>query len=241
MNRSVLVPICTGLVLLSFFSASTGAASDRKEQNRVENIFFNGRIYTMNERQPFAEAIAISGGRVVAAGSTEELMGLCDKATRRYDLKGLTVIPGLVDAHAHFNGYALGRSSVDLTGTSSFDDITAMVSERIGEITEGEWVSGRGWDQNDWKISTYPEKIELDRVSADNPVFLVRICGHASLVNSAALELAGIDRNTPDPPGGLIMRGADGDPSGILIDEAVELVRDKICLLYTSPSPRDRS
>ena len=151
--------------------------------------------------------------------------------SKKHDLKWLTVIPGLVDAHAHFNGYALGRSSVDLKGTASFGEITSMVVVRIGEIAEGEWVKGRGWDQNDWEISKYPEKGELDKVSAGNPVFLVRVCGHAALANSAALELAGIDRDTPDPPGGLIVRGGKGDPTGILIDEAVELVREKI------PSP----
>ncbi|MBN2185150.1 MAG: amidohydrolase [Candidatus Krumholzibacteriota bacterium] len=231
MNRSVLVPLCAGFVLFSLFSASAMAESARKEQNRVDSIFFNGKIYTMNEKRPIAEAIAIGGGRVIAAGGTEELMSLCGAESKKYDLKGLTVIPGLVDAHAHFNGYALGRSSVDLNGTASFAEVTSMVAVRIGEMAEGEWVKGRGWDQNDWKVSKYPEKEELDKVSADNPVFLVRVCGHAALANSAALELAGIDRNTPDPPGGRVVRSDCGEPSGILIDEAIELVREKI------PSP----
>ena len=144
MNRSVLVPMCVGFILFSFFSASIMAESARKEQNRVDTVFFNGKIYTMNEKRPFVEAIAVGGGRVVAAGDTEDLMSLCGEMSKKHDLKGLTVIPGLVDAHAHFNGYALGRSSVDLKGTASFGEITSMVAGRIGEIAEGEWVKGRG-------------------------------------------------------------------------------------------------
>ncbi len=231
MNRSVLVTFCAGFVLLCCLTPSITAESARKELDRVDSIFFNGKIYTMDEKRPSVEAIAVRGGRIVAAGDTGELIGLCDEDTGRYDLQGMTVIPGMVDAHAHFSGYSLGRASLDLKGTSSFEEVVSMVAELTGEAADGEWVKGRGWDQNDWKIPEYPEKEVLDRVSRDNPVFLVRVCGHAALANSAALALAGIDRDTPDPQGGLIMRGSDGDPTGILIDEAIELVREKI------PSP----
>ncbi|MBN2071791.1 MAG: amidohydrolase [Candidatus Krumholzibacteriota bacterium] len=231
MGRSIWILICAGLILSRLAETAMAADPHRKERERVESLYYNGQFYTMKAAGHVVEAVAISGDRIIAAGSSEELAGLCNAATKRYDLKGLCVIPGLVDAHAHFNGYALGRESIDLTGTSSLVEISAMVSDRARRLEKGEWIKGRGWDQNDWSDQHFPGKKEIDEISPGNPVFLVRVCGHAAIVNSPALVLAGIDRNTPDPPGGKIIHGSDGEPTGLLIDEALELVRVKI------PSP----
>ncbi len=116
--------------------------------------------------------------------------------TAMYDLKGRTVIPGLVDAHAHFSGYAVSRTWIDLTGTGSLDEILRLVDERSSITTSGEWIQGRGWDQNDWEAGRFPSSEDIDHVCPVNPVLLIRVCGHAALVNTEALSKAGIDSTT---------------------------------------------
>ncbi len=191
----------------------------------VKSIFTNGVIYTMDRDKPVAEAVAVAGGRIVDIGDTRRLTGLYGSASRIMDLGGRTVIPGLIDAHAHFNGYALGRKWIDLKGTASLDDMLRLVGERLARSGPGEWITGRGWDQNDWPDKVYPQSSSLDEISPDNPVFLVRVCGHAAIANSAAMRLAGISADSPDPEGGVIMRNGSGKPTGILLDEAIPLVR----------------
>lgn len=225
MNRYILGLICLGVSVFSLVGSTESASPRQRERGRVEAIFINGRIYTMDETLPVAEAIAVGGGKVLGVGTTDEMIQLRGPGTVEYDLEGLTVIPGLVDAHAHFTGYALGRSSIDLKGTSSFSEVAGFVVERVSKTAKGDWITGRGWDQNDWDFSEYPQTGDIDSVSVENPVFLIRVCGHAAFANSFALRLAGIDRDTPDPPGGRILHDSDGRLTGILIDSAIELVR----------------
>jgi len=190
----------------------------------VETIFYNGTIHTMDARTPLASAIAIGGGAVVAIGSAEELLAEAGPGVRTVDLCGRAVLPGLVDAHCHFLGYAESRAWIDLRCASSLAAVLERVASRISSEKGSAWVLGRGWDQNDWPEARYPEKSSLDSIAPDRPVYLCRVCGHAAFVNSRALALAGITRETPDPPGGKILRDSRGEPTGILLDEAKEML-----------------
>lgn len=225
--------VCSLLILSSARPAGgageKGVAGAReKEGKTVEALFYNGRIITMDPQRPVAEAIFARGGRIAGVGSTEEMAALAGAGAERYDLKGMTVIPGLTDAHAHFPGYALSLATLDLSGTRSLGEILEMVRSKAATEEKGEWISGRGWDQNDWVSKDFPDRTGLDLASPDNPVLLVRVCGHAALANSAALELAGIDSSTGDPEGGRIVRGVSGRPTGLLLDEAISMVRKVI-------------
>ena len=192
----------------------------------MERVFYNGTIYTMDERLPVASAIVTGGGRIIFTGGTDEALRMAGEGAERIDLGGSCVVPGLTDAHAHFTGYAVQRHRVDLTGTVSIDEVRSRIAEFIRDVAPGGWVLGRGWDQNDWPDKRYPNRTDLDVVTTDLPVFVRRVCGHAAVANSRALELAGIDEGTPDPPGGRIERDGDGRPTGLLFEEAMSLVRD---------------
>ncbi len=225
--------VCSLLILSSARPAAGAGEQGRagareKEGKAVEALFYNGRIITMDPRRPVAGAIYARGGRIAGVGSTEEMAALAGAGAERYDLKGMTVIPGLTDAHAHFQGYALSLADLDLSGTGSFEEILEMVRSKAAEVEKGKWISGRGWDQNDWASKDFPDRTGLDLASPDNPVLLVRVCGHAALANSAALELGGIDSSTVDPEGGRIVRGVSDRPTGLLLDEAISMVRKLI-------------
>ncbi|MCX5752840.1 MAG: amidohydrolase family protein, partial [Candidatus Krumholzibacteria bacterium] len=190
----------------------------------MEAVFFNGTIHTMDAAHPVVEAVSVGGGRIIETGSSRELLARLHPGARTIDLGGRAVIPGLTDAHAHFLGFAKLATRLDLAGTASLGEILEKVSARLPSIRKGDWILGRGWDQNDWPEARYPERTALDRIAPVNPVYLVRVCGHAAYVNSTALRLAGISRRTPDPAGGKILRDAGGEPTGILLDSAVDLV-----------------
>lgn len=194
----------------------------------MKTIFYNGKIYTMDEGIPMVEAMAVWGGIIQDVGSSEAVMELCGPDAVRIDLGGRAVIPGLVDAHAHFMGYAKQRERLELRDCSSVEDLLRMVAERAAAAGEGEWIIGRGWDQNKWKTRDYPTRSDLDEIAPGNPVYLVRVCGHAALTNSKALGIAGISAETPDPDGGKIFRDIDGEPTGVLLDEAKLLVSEVV-------------
>ncbi len=219
---------CLAVPLLCALACGTDAISGEKERTTVEAVYFNGIIHTMDASRPVVEAVSVGGGRVVDTGSSRELLARLDPGARTVDLRGRAVIPGLTDAHAHFLGYAKLATRLDLAGTASLDEILGKVSERLAASRKGDWIVGRGWDQNDWPEARYPERSALDPIAPDNPVYLVRVCGHAAYANSAALRLAGITRSTPDPAGGKIVRDAGGDPTGILLDNALSLVSQRV-------------
>jgi len=218
--------IGTAVFLLGALCASTGLHGE--ERGRVERVYFNGTIYTMDEKRPVVGAVVTGGGRIIFTGSPEEAFSLAGDGAERVDLGGAFVVPGLTDAHAHFIGYAENRHRVDLAGTRSIAGIRERISEYIRKGVPGGWVLGRGWDQNDWSDKEYPGRADLDEVSRDIPILVRRVCGHAAVANSRALELAGIDERTPDPPGGRIMRDEKGRPTGLLFEEAMSLVRDVV-------------
>jgi predicted amidohydrolase YtcJ len=192
----------------------------------VDVIFHGGTIYSFSDDEGGAvEAIALAGSRVAASGSLEELNSLAGGNARLIDLQGATLLPGLVDAHAHL--FNLGRflQQAQLRGTVSAEDCIERAKESEATLPEGAWLIGRGWDQNDWEVKEYPDASALDAVFGDRPVYLRRVDGHAAWVNSAALRAAGIDRSTPDPEGGEIVRDPEtGAATGIVIDAAEDIV-----------------
>jgi len=196
-----------------------------KTMNKATLILINGKVITMEEEKPKAEAVVISNNKIMLVGSNEDALKHRWKGARIVDLKGATVIPGLSDSHVHLIGLGKKLSQLNLVGTTSKEEILRKVKEEIKKLKEGEWLIARGWDQNDWEIKEFPTAEDLDRVSKEVPMYLTRIDGHAAWVNSKALNLAKIDQNTPDPSGGKILReDGSGKPTGILIDNAMDLV-----------------
>jgi|GEM_PF-6518252 len=208
------------------------AACDFRQDCDV--IIYNAQIHTMNPEQPFANAMAIDNGRIIAIGENEQILTGWN-AEQTVNFHQAHVFPGFIDAHAHL--YGLGEESriLSLIGTRSSAEVLAEVLARTKATPEGEWIRGRGWDQNDWKDRSFPNAAELDRVSPNHPIMLSRIDGHAVWVNSRALQIAGITHETADPDGGRILRLPDASPSGVLMDNAIELVRSHI----PEPGPED--
>jgi predicted amidohydrolase YtcJ len=197
---------------------------------KADMIIKNAKIYTVNTEFGLAEAMAVFEGKIIAVGSESEILDRF-KSKNFIDLDGKTVYPGFIDAHCHFYGYGLGLlQRADLTSTNSFDEIIEIVKKHH-ENYASFWIEGRGWDQNDWEIKAFPDKEKLDKLFPDNPVLLTRIDGHAAIANSKALEISGIDKNTRIEGGTILLK--NGDPTGVLIDNAIELVSNKI------PEPDD--
>ena len=195
----------------------------------VDRIFVNGNIYTANERQPHAEAIAVKKDRVAFVGSNADAEKLAREKTRVVDLGGKTVVPGLTDSHCHIFGIGEREMRLNLEGTNTLDDLLAKVKERVAQSEHGKWITGRGWIETFWKPAQFPSRKDLDKVAPDNPVFLTRADGHAAIANTAALNIAKIDKSTSNPFGGEILKGKPaGEPTGMLLDSAMDLVAKNI-------------
>ncbi len=193
-------------------------------------VFKNANVYTVNDAQPKAEAIAVKYGRIVFVGSNLDVKKYeGKKVTKVVDLKGATIVPGLADAHYHFAGVGFREMNLNLEGTTSLDDFLAKVKARVDKAKPGEWITGRGWIETFWKPQAFPTRWDLDKISPKNPVYLTRADGHGAVANSVALELAKIDKNTESPFGGEIMMDKQrGEPNGMLLDRAQGLVSRNI-------------
>jgi predicted amidohydrolase YtcJ len=189
-------------------------------------VLANGKFLTLNSARAQTTAIAFANHRVVAYD--DEAVALQGAQTQVIDLRGRLAIPGLVDHHIHFTAYAMSRARVNLDGARSLEEAVARVAERVKSSKPGEWVVGLGWNDTEWAVPRFPTKAALDPISPENPVALDRKDGHSVWVNSAALRLAGINSETPDPAGGVIDRDAAGHPSGTLRENAVELLGGNI-------------
>jgi predicted amidohydrolase YtcJ len=196
-------------------------------------LLTNGNVYTVTEKQPKAEAIAVKASRIVFVGSTDDAKKF--HAAKIVDLHGRTVVPGFTDSHCHIFGIGEREMRLNLEGTNSLEDFLTRVKERVDKPGPGKWITGRGWIETFWKPPKFPTRQDLDKIAPNNPVFLTRADGHAAIANSAALKIAGIDRNTPDPFGGQILKKND-EPSGMLLDNAQNLVARNI----PKPSERER-
>jgi predicted amidohydrolase YtcJ len=196
---------------------------------QADLLLYNGTIYTLDPTQPRAEAVAIAGDRIVAVGDDEELPWALASGGATLDLKGRTVLPAFTDCHTHIQSYALRSKQINLAGLGSREVVLDHVAARAAEVTAGVWLEGGGWDRNLWPNSSFPAKTDLDRVAPRHPVALSSKCGHALWVNSRALEMAEITRDTPDPEGGEVLRSAaTGEPMGIFTEQAIQLVSQQI-------------
>ncbi len=193
-------------------------------QQVADLIVTDARIYTVDEMRPVAEAMAVADGRVLFVGSARGAESLRGSTTQVLDLDGKAVIPGMVDAHAHLLGLGQALRTVDLVGTASYQEVIDRVVARAVDLPEGTWITGRGWDQNDWGNTQFPTHEALSAAVPDHPVYLTRVDGHAALANAAAIEIADITSGTQDPEGGQILRLTDGEPSGVFVDNAQGLV-----------------
>lgn len=197
-------------------------------------VFINGNIYTGNMKAPHAEALASKDGRIIFVGSNADARKFQNGDARVIDLEGKTVVPGLTDSHCHIFGIGEREMNLNLEGANKLEDFLAKVKERVTKTERGKWITGRGWIETFWQPPQFPTRGDLDKIAPDNPVFLTRADGHAAIVNSAALKIASIDKNTANPFGGEILKDKQtGEPTGMLLDHAQELVAKNI------PQPTD--
>lgn len=187
-------------------------------------VLYNGVIYDIVNISP-AQALAVRAGKVLKKGSDREILPLLSPKGRAINLRGATVIPGLVDGHFHLLGYAMRLISLDLSGLQSKEKVLENVKAKTLSTPKGQWIIGGGWDRNLWPDPSFPTRSDLDQVAPENPVALYSKDGHTLWLNSLALERLGITPLTPDPPGGKIERDQSGQPTGILKEKAVEMVR----------------
>jgi len=190
----------------------------------ADTVIVNARIYTVNARQPWAEALAIGGDKILAVGSAKEIAAYRGPSTKVIDAQGKLILPGFVDCHIHFMEGSLGLTQVDLNGSKSVAEIQKRVKTYADAHPEEKWILGMGWTYPTFGPSALPDKKFLDQVVPDRPVFLRAFDGHSSWANSKALEMAGITRDTPDPPNGRIMRDAKGEATGALQESANDLI-----------------
>jgi predicted amidohydrolase YtcJ len=191
-------------------------------------VVVNARIYTADAGRPAAQALAVRGDRLAFVGDSAGALALRGATTRVVDLGGRTVLPGLVDAHGHLLGLGLALRNVDLTATRSLDEVVARVVARARATPKGQWIVGRGWDQNDWGDTRFPTHERLSQAVPDHPVWLERVDGHAALANAAAMRAAGVTAAARDPEGGRVERDASGAPAGVFVDNAQRLVERAI-------------
>ena len=191
----------------------------------IQTILLSGNIITLDETRPRVSALAISYGKVVALGSDAEMRPLANARTSIVNLDGKTVLPGLTDAHLHWEAQSRAMRAVNVFEVPDKAIAIERVKQRAESTPAGEWVTGQGWAQDLWPDRAFPSKTDLDAAAPQNPVFLSAKSGHAAWVNSKAIQLAGITVSTPDPEGGLIMRDSNGAATGILLEAAMDLVR----------------
>ncbi len=239
--RCVLVFVF-GLTMTSISSAQKPSA---------DVIFINGKVYTGKSHmigriglsglsEGFevlrVHALAVSGGRIIAAGSNEEVQKLKGPNTQVIDLHGHFVMPGFNDAHTHLASAGFEKLNVDLVGTESLDHMKERIAAHVTTAAPGEWITGAGWDHTLWASQKTPARQEIDAVTGDHPAIFTRVDGHIAIANTAALKVAGIGRQSPDPLGGKIDRDENGDATGILRETAMAAVRTKI----PPPTPAQR-
>lgn len=220
--------LATLLIALSFCTALITQANAQAVP--ADLVLRNGRIYTMTV-PPLAEAVAIRDGRVVAVGPNQAVDQLAGPRTKVIELEGRSVIPGLIESHGHFVSLGESLMTVDLVGATTYDEVVARVAKAVRQARPGEWITGRGWHQEKWirpprdQVEGTPIHTALSKVSPQNPVLLTHASGHMCLANALAMKLGGITRDSKDPPGGTILRDAQGRPTGVLRENAMAPVR----------------
>jgi hypothetical protein len=214
----------SGLVAALAVTAACLACAGGRDEVRADLVLTNGTVVTLDHGRPEARAVAIRGGIIAAVGSNEDVARLAGPSTRWIDVKGGMVLPGLIDAHGHIHSLGDTLANLDLRGVDSVEEIARRVAARTKDLPAGAWVYGDGWDQNLWPGKAFPDHRPLDAASPGRPVWLDRVDGHAGWANLAAMKAAGVVRDTRNPDGGVIERDAQGNPTGVFIDNAQDLV-----------------
>jgi predicted amidohydrolase YtcJ len=213
------VLLCS-LFVAPWFGGQKEPAATPPLQHKATLILLHGNIYTGDPARPRVEAVAVSGEEILAVGSSQEIGALKQPDTHVIDLGGRFAMPGFNDAHVHLAGGGEAQLEVNLEGARTIEEVQQRIRARLGEVKPGEWIVGRGWDHTLWPEKKFPNRRQLDAVSKDHPMIFTHISGHVAVANSKALELAGITRETPNPPGGEIERDASGEPTGMLKEGA---------------------
>jgi predicted amidohydrolase YtcJ len=232
------------IVVLSFWAGmivlQTKAQSSQSESHTI--VYLHGRIYTNDPEHPWAEAMAIRDGKIRCVGKIDYVLLECggnDPSAETIQLKGKFMMPGFNDAHVHLGAAGAAMLSVRLNGVTSIAEMQKRVADAVAQHNEGEWITGSGWDHTLWADKKFPNKQELDAVAPKNPVFLVHVSGHVAVANTLALVHGEIKQDTPNPPGGMIERDADGAATGMLEEEsAMSLVSARIPDLKTDQRRR---
>lgn len=236
------ISAAAGIVAACVFSifARTVPANAQTPPPRahVTTYYLHGRIYTNDPKHPWAVAMAVRDEKIFCIGTLSQVLLDCGgaKSSEVVQLKGRFVMPGFNDAHVHLGGAGHDKLTLALNGISSAAELLKMVKEAAEKHQPGEWILGSGWDQTRWADQKYPTRMDLDQAAPNNPVYLDHVSGHIAVVNSLALKHAEITADTPNPLGGEIERFADGEPTGLLKENAKEMVTQRI----PDPSPADR-
>lgn len=231
MRRTITTAILFLLISADFLMGQEPAA---------DLVITGGVVYTVDGEGATAEALAVKDGRIVAVGRDGRIERYIQEGTEVIDASGLAVYPGFIDTHAHPVGVGFAQRSLDLTGVSSYEELVELAGEKARGLEPGEWILGGGWHQSKWvkaptpEVGGFPTNDALSAATPDNPVFLTHASGHAALANDRALEIAGIKASSTFPEGGEIMKGPDGEPTGILVEEASGLVGRHV----PQPSPQ---
>jgi len=197
-------------------------------QKQADLVIIGGKVVTVDNDFSITEAVVVQNDKILFVGTNKDAKEYIGSTTNVIELNGELVLPGLIDSHGHLTGYGKSLEHINLVGTKSYQEVIDLVAEKVKTAESGEWIHGRGWDQNDWEIKKFPTQQALGKISPNNPVMLSRIDGHAILANQKAMEIAGIDDNPPDPNGGKVFKDASGLPTGIFLDNAEVLITNHI-------------
>jgi predicted amidohydrolase YtcJ len=228
---------CAGAMALAIagaWMANVRAGQTTPPVSPADLVLRGGRIVTVDEGRPEAEALAAAGDTIVAVGSNQDIQRYIGPRTKVIDLQGALAVPGFIDAHVHFTGVGEAARNLKLGTARNFDDIVRMVGEAAKKARPGEWILGRGWHQEKWSqppspnVEGFPVHDALSRVSPDNPVWLTHASGHAGFANALAMKMAEVMKTTPDPAGGKILKDQDGNPTGLFNERAQSLIADAL-------------
>lgn len=234
MNLKKIIIFILAMTICMAFS-SIDALSKQLDPLAADTIYLNGTVITMNSDSPSANAVAVKDGRIVSVGTNHDIRKLAGRDTKTVDLKGKVMLPGLIDAHSHFpvsglDGLVYANLNSPPVGTiETIDNIVETLNKRLNDTVDGDWIVGMGYDQTLMKDKRHPNRFDLDKVSAEQPILITHTSGHLVVANSAALKLAGITKETPDPRGGKIWRDKEtGEPTGLLEESATHLINKHI-------------
>jgi len=210
--------------LAAFILLFAGVSAHSQQPSFADVVILHGHVWTVDREHPQAETLAIHGSRIIAVGSDADIAKWVGPSTRKIDAQGKSVLPGFIDSHVHFSSGGGEISGVQLRDANTPTEFARRIGEHAKKLTKGEWMLGGTWDHELWGGTPLPSHDWIDSVTPDTPVLVSRYDGHMALANGVVLRLAGITRETKDPPGGTIVRDKDGNPTGLLKDAAMDLV-----------------